>query len=121
MSLLKNAEILAWGVPLSFVVLGALLFLVRLVRLRRRIPPDPEALVLGAVSESLQDRGRLAASLGELRTVHERILEVLPFGLLWVDQRNRVSALNAEGRRLLGVQPGVVGLEASFVLEPFPW
>jgi len=120
-SLLKNAEILAWGVPLSFVVLGALLFLVRLVRLRRRIPPDPEALVLGAVSESLQDRGRLAASLGELRTVHERILEVLPFGLLWVDQRNRVSALNAEGRRLLGVQPGVVGLEASFVLEPFPW
>jgi signal transduction histidine kinase len=38
-----------------------------------------------------------------------------------VDQQQRVAALNAEGRRLLGVKPGVVGLEAGFVLEPFPW
>lgn len=121
MSLNRTTEALAWGIPLSFLLLGTFLFLVRLVRLRRRVPPDPEELVLGAVSESLQDRGRLAASLGELRTVHERILEVLPFGLLWVDQRNRLAALNAEARRLLGVQPGVVGLDASFVLEPFIW
>lgn len=121
MNLLRDTALLAWGIPLSFLLLGIFLFLVRWVRVRRRVPPDPEALLLGAVSESLQDRGRLAASLGELRTVHERILEVLPFGLLWVDQRNRVAALNAEARRLLGVQPGVVGLDAPFVLEPFPW
>ncbi len=78
-------------------------------------------MLLGAVSQSLRERGQLAASLGELRTVHERLLDALPFGILWVDQQQRVAALNAEGRNLLGVKPGVVGLEASFVLEPFPW
>jgi signal transduction histidine kinase len=63
----------------------------------------------------------LAASLGELRTVHERLLDALPTGLLWVDQRQRLAALNRRGQELLGVKPGVVGLEAAFVLEPFPW
>ncbi len=121
MSSSKHAAVLAWGIPLSFVVLGGLMFLIRLLRLRRRLVRDPEDLVLGAVSESLQDRGRLAERLGELRTVHERILDALPFGLIWVDQRNHVAALNAEARHLLGVQPGVVGLEATFVLEPYPW
>lgn len=117
----QSTPLLVWGIPLSFILLGGLLFVVRLIRIRRRLPADPEALVLGAVSQSLQERGRLAASLGELQTVHERVLDALPFGLLWVDQRSRVSGLNAEGRRLLGVRPGVVGLDASFVLEPFPW
>ena len=78
-------------------------------------------MLLGAVSASLQERGQLAASLGELRTVHERILDALPFGLLWVDQRQQVATLNARGLDLLGVKRGVVGLDASFVLEPFPW
>lgn len=78
-------------------------------------------MLLGAVSASLQERGQLAASLGELRTVHERILDALPFGLLWVDQRQQVAALNARGLDLLGVKRGVVGLDAAFVLEPFPW
>jgi len=78
-------------------------------------------MLLGAVAASLQERGQLAASLGELRTVHERILDALPFGLLWVDQRQQMAALNARGMDLLGVKRGVVGLDASFVLEPFPW
>jgi len=78
-------------------------------------------MLLGAVSASLQERGQLAASLGELRTVHERILDALPFGLLWVDQRQQVAALNARGLELLGVKRGVVGLDAAFVLEPYPW
>jgi signal transduction histidine kinase len=97
------------------------MFATRLVRLRRRVPQDSEAVILGAVSASLQERGQLAASLGELRTVHERILDALPFGLVWVDQRQQVAALNARGLELLGVKRGVVGLDASFVLEPFPW
>lgn len=59
--------------------------------------------------------------LGELRTVHERLLDALPFGLLWVDQRQKVSTLNRAGQALLGVTRGVVGLDAAFVLEPFPW
>ncbi len=79
------------------------------------------ALLLGAVSSSLRERGELAASLGELRTVHERILDALPAGLLWVDPRHCVAGLNEEGRRLLQVQRGVVGLDAAFVLEPHPW
>lgn len=94
---------------------------VRLIRLRRRVPQDPEQVILGAVSASLRERGELAATLGELRTVHERILDALPFGLLWVDQRHQVAALNARGLELLGVKRGVVGLDAPFVLEPFPW
>jgi signal transduction histidine kinase len=97
------------------------MFAVRLVRLRRKTPQDPEQILLGAVSASLQERGQLAASLGELRTVHERILDALPFGLLWVDQRQQVATLNARGMELLGVKRGVVGLDAAFVLEPFPW
>jgi signal transduction histidine kinase len=103
-------------------VLGALLIvLFRWVRLRRRRSEDPESLLLAAVSGSLRERGELAASLGELRTVHERLLDALPMGLLWVDQRQRVAALNRKGQELLGVTPGVIGLEAAFVLEPYPW
>lgn len=112
---------LIWALPLSFVLLGVLIFLVRVVRLRRRVPQDPEEILLGAVSQSLRERGQLAASLGELRTVHERLLDALPMGVLWVDQKQKVAALNAEGRRLLGVLPGVLGLDVAFVLEPFPW
>jgi signal transduction histidine kinase len=110
-----------WAIPLSFVLLGILMLAIRFVRLRRRPKQDPEQMLLGAVSASLQERGQLAASLGELRTVHERILDALPFGLLWVDQRQQMAALNARGTELLGVKRGVVGLDASFVLEPFPW
>ena len=73
------------------------------------------------MSQSLQERGELAENLGRLRTVHEKLLDALPFGILWVDQRHQMAALNAEGRRLLGVKLGVVGLDADFVLEPFPW
>ena len=114
----------AWlilGIPIAFVVVAVATFFIRWSRLKRSQEQDPEALLLGAVSSSLRERGELAASLGELRTLHERILEALPFGLLWVDARQRIAALNAEGRRLLKVEPGVVGLEASFVLEPYPW
>ena len=116
--------VVAWlilGVPLAFVVVALATFFIRWARLKRRQEPDPEALLLGAVSTSLRERGELAATLGELRTIHERVLEALPFGLLWVDARQRIAGLNAEGRRLLQVGPGVVGLEAAFVLEPFPW
>ncbi|MCE1229449.1 MAG: hypothetical protein LWX11_08195, partial [Firmicutes bacterium] len=112
---------LIWGIPASFMLMGLVLFIARLSRLRRRTRQDPEQMLLGAVSESLRERGQLAATLGELRTVHERILDALPFGLLWVDQRHQVAALNAKGRELLGVQRGVIGLDAPFVLEPFPW
>lgn len=112
---------LIWALPLSFVVLGGLIFLVRLIRAGRRPVQDPEELLLGAVSQSLRERGQLAASLGELRTVHERLLDALPVGVIWVDQKQKVAALNAEGRRLLGVLPGVLGLDAAFVLEPYPW
>jgi signal transduction histidine kinase len=87
----------------------------------RRPQAEPEALLLGAVHRSLQERGELAASLGELRTVHERLLDALPFGLLWVDAKGRVAALNAAGLGLLGVTRGVVGLSADFVLEPHGW
>jgi signal transduction histidine kinase len=109
------------GLPLAMLLGGLILFLVRLNRLRRRPHGDPGQLLLGAVSQSLQERGQLAATLGELRTVHERLLDALPFGILWVDQRHQVAALNASGRALLGVQRGVLGLDAAFVLEPFPW
>jgi signal transduction histidine kinase len=112
---------LVFALPIG-AVLGALLIsLFRWVRLRRRTSADPESLVLAAVSGSLRERGELAASLGELRTVHERLLDALPTGLLWVDQRRRVAALNRRGRELLGVTSGVIGLEAAFVLEPYPW
>ncbi len=109
------------GLPLGMLLAGLAVVLVRWLRLRSRSGADPEALLLGAVSQSLQERGQLAATLGELRTVHERLLDALPFGILWVDQRQRVAALNAPGRALLGVLPGVAGLDARFVLEPFPW
>jgi signal transduction histidine kinase len=78
-------------------------------------------MLLSAVSGSLRERGELADSLGVLRTVHERLLDALPTGLLWVDNRHRLAALNRRGQELLGVTAGVVGLEAAFVLEPFPW
>lgn len=119
-----NPHVLAWlvlALPLGVVVGGLLVFLIRSARVRRRGASDPDALVLSAVSGSLRERGELAASLGELRTVHERLLDALPSGLLWVDQRQRLAALNRRGQELLGVTPGVVGLQAAFVLEPFPW
>ena len=109
------------GIPIGLFLMGAGVFIARWNKLKGRSRKDPEEILLGAVSQSLRERGQLAASLGELRTVHERLLDALPFGILWVDQQQRVAALNAEGRRLLGVKPGVVGLEAGFVLEPFPW
>ena len=119
-----HPRVLAWlvlALPLGSVLGGMLILLFRWVRLRRRAPADPESMLLSAVSGSLRERGELAASLGELRTVHERLLDALPTGLLWVDQRHRVAALNRRGQELLGVTSGVVGLEAAFVLEPYPW
>jgi signal transduction histidine kinase len=109
------------GLPLGIVLIGFVMFLMRWLHLRPRSGAESEELLLGAVSQSLLERGQLAASLGELRTVHERLLDALPFGILWVDQRQRVAALNVSGRALLGVKPGVLGLDARFVLEPFPW
>lgn len=109
------------GLPIGFALMGLALFLVRMNRFRQAPRDEPSDVLLGAVSKSLRERGELAASLGELRTVHERILDAMPFGVLWVDHRHVVSALNAEGRDLLSVKPGVVGLDAVFVLEPFPW
>jgi signal transduction histidine kinase len=114
-------SLLVWGLPVGMAGLGLGLFALRYVRLRRRPKGDPEALLLSAVSGSLSERGELAAKLGTLSTVQERLVDALPFGLLWVDQRSRLAALNAPGRALLGVRPGVVGMEAAFVLEPFPW
>jgi len=109
------------GPPAAFVLLAAGVASYRWLRLRLRPEHDSGELLLGAVSQSLQERGRLAASLGELRTVHERLLDALPVGILWVDQRQRVAAVNAQARALLGVRAGVVGLDAAFVLEPYPW
>ena len=118
---ITTSALLGMAIPASMVGLGLTLFVIRFFRLRRKPKGDPEEMLLGAVSHSLQERGQLAASLGELRTVHEKLLDALPFGLLWVDQSHRVAALNAMGCELLGVKRGVVGLDASFVLEPFPW
>lgn len=112
---------MAMGIPVGVLGLGAGVFFIRLARLKRKAVPDPEALLLHAVSGSLQERGELAASLGTLRTVQEKLVDALPFGLAWVDQHHRLAALNAPGRQLLGVKAGVVGLDAAFVLEPFPW
>lgn len=111
----------AMSIPLGLLGLGLMVTAIRWFRHRRRQPQDPEALLLTAVSGSLQERGELAATLGTLRTVQEKLLDALPVGLLWVDQFGRVAALNEPGRRLLGVRPGVLGLEVGFVLEPFPW
>ncbi|HEX7554374.1 MAG TPA: hypothetical protein VF378_12545, partial [Geothrix sp.] len=108
-----HPRVLAWlvlALPIGTVLGGLLVLLFRWLRLRRRAPGDPETLLLAAVSGSLRERGELAASLGELRTVHERLLDALPMGLLWVDQRQRLAALNRRGQELLGVKPGVVGL-----------
>lgn len=119
-----HPRVLAWlvlALPLGSVLGGMLILLFRWVRMRRRTPADPESMLLSAVSGSLRERGELADSLGVLRTVHERLLDALPTGLLWVDQRHRVAALNRRGQELLGVTSGVVGLEAAFVLEPYPW
>lgn len=112
---------LAVALPAGVAVGGLAVALARAARLHRRAKADPEALLLSAVSGSLRERGELANSLGELRTVHQRLLDALPTGVLWVDQRLRLAALNQRGCDLLGVRPGVVGLEAAFVLEPFPW
>jgi len=118
---LPSDSLIAMAIPVGMLLFGATIFGIRLFRTRRRPKEDSELLVLGAVSRSLQERGELAATLGQLRTVHEKLVDALPFGLLWVDQRHQVAALNSMGRELLGVKPGVVGLDASFVLEPFPW
>jgi len=117
-------KLLSWLpfiVPGAVFVWGMTIFIVRLIRIKNNFRPDPDSLVLGAVSNSLRERGELAANLGELRTVHEKLLNALPVGLLWVDQRGKIGALNQAGQLLLGVKPGVVGLEAGFVLEPSPW
>lgn len=117
-------KLLSW---LPFIIAGAVfvwgiaVFVLRFARIRNHPKPDPDSLVLGAVSTSLRERGELAASLDELRTVHEKLLNVLPVGLLWVDQRGNIGALNSTGQYLLGVKPGAVGLEAGFVLNSFPW
>lgn len=108
------------AVPLVILGWGVSVALIRWARMRRP-QTEPESLLLGAVHRSLQERGELAASLGELRTVHERLVDALPFGLLWVDAKGRVAALNAAGQALLGVTRGVVGLSADFVLEPHGW
>src|SRR5664279_5724190 len=103
----------AWlilALPIGAVLGGLLLLLFRWLRLKRRTPADPESMLLSAVSGSLRERGELAASLGELRTVHERLLDALPTGLLWVDNRHRLAALNRRGRELLGVTAGVLSL-----------
>jgi signal transduction histidine kinase len=109
------------GLPLGVALVAVFMFISRWIRLRPRSGAESEELLLGAVSQSLAERGQLAATLGELRTVHERLLDALPSGILWVDQRQQVAALNAAGRTLLGVKAGVLGLDAKFVLEPFPW
>lgn len=109
------------GPPAGLLLLGLCMAGYRWLKLRRRPVVDSEEVLLGAVSQSLQERGRLAASLGELRTVHERLLDALPFGILWVDQRQNLAAINAAAQALLGVKAGVVGLEAGFVLEAYPW
>ena len=109
------------GLPLGVALAAVFLFLTRWLQLRPRTGAESEELLLGAVSQSLLERGQLAATLGELRTVHERLLDALPFGILWVDQRQRWPPSTRAGRALLGVRPGVMGLDARFVLEPFPW
>ena len=114
------ASFVLMGLPVGALLLGVAGVLLRWLKLRPK-SAGAEELLLDAVSQSLQERGQLAASLGELRTVHERLLDALPFGILWVDHRQRVAAFNAPGRNLLGVKPGVIGLQAAFVLEPFPW
>src|SRR5512133_3869863 len=117
----RSVAWLAVALPTGVAIGGVAMLLARWARIHRKAKADPEALLLSAVSGSLRERGELASSLGELRTVHERLLDALPTGVLWVDQRLRLAALNQRGRDLLGVRPGVVGLEAAFVLEPFPW
>ncbi len=112
---------MALGPAVGLVIMAACIAVYRGLRLRRRPVTDSEEVILGAVSQSLRERGQLAASLGELQTVHERLLDALPFGILWVDQHRRIAAVNAHGRALLGVKAGVVTLDAAFVLEPFPW
>ena len=114
-------SLIAMAIPVGMLLFGATIFGIRFFRTRRTPKEEPELLVLGAVSRSLHERGELAATLGQLRTVHEKLVDALPFGLLWVDHKNQVAALNSMGRELLGVKPGVVGLDAAFVLEPFPW
>lgn len=120
---MNPSPILTWlflAIPLAILGWGVSVTVLRWTRLRRPAQ-DPEGLILGAISRSLQERGELAASLGQLRTVHERLLDALPFGLIWVDQDGRIAALNRAGQALLGVTPGVGGLSAAFVLEPHPW
>ena len=117
-------ELFTWlsiVLPGAIFIFGITIFLARLRRIRAIARPYPESLVLGAVSHSLRERGELAANLGELRSVHERLLNTLPAGLLWVDQRGCIGAINQAGQEQLGLKPGVVGLDAEFVLDSIPW
>ena len=105
----------------SALIWGAAVFFVRLARPRDGDPPGAEMLLLGAVGNSLRERGELAANLGELRAIHEQLLNSLPFGLLWVDKRGVVGGLNQSGQSLLGLGPGTVGLRAEAALEQHAW
>ncbi|MBI3130477.1 MAG: hypothetical protein HYZ13_03885 [Acidobacteria bacterium] len=120
---MSPSRLLIWlflAMPLVILGWGVSVTILRWARMRRP-KGDPEGVLLGAVSRSLHERGELAASLGQLRTVHERLLDALPFGLLWVDQQGKVATLNRAGQGLLGVTAGVGGLSADFVFEPHPW
>ena len=117
-------RLLSWFpiiIPGALFVWGASVFVIRFLRLRHTFKPDPESLVLGAVSHSLRERGELAANLGKLRTVHEKLLDALPFGLLWVDQKGKVGEMNYTGQSLLGLKPSVRGMDAGLVLSASPW
>jgi len=103
------------------IIWGAAIFFVRLARPRNNDKQRAEMLLLGAVSSSLRERGELAANLGELRTIHEQLLNSLPFGLLWVDKRGVVGGLNQWGQSLLGLGPGAVGLQSESAIGQHAW
>ena len=66
------------GLPVVVALTAILVFVLRWLKLRPRHGAASEDLLLGAVSQSLQERGQLAATLGELRTVHEDVRFMLP-------------------------------------------
>ncbi|MCL1894659.1 MAG: ATP-binding protein [Holophagaceae bacterium] len=117
-------KLLSW---LPFIISGAVviwgvaLFIARLSKIRNTPRPDPEFFVLGAVSQSLKERGELAANLGELRTVHEKLLNALPIGILWVDQRGNIGGLNMAGQALLGIKEIIAGHSVEDALKHLPW
>lgn len=103
------------------LIWGVSVFLVRLARPKTSDAHGAEMLLLGAVGQSLRERGELAANLGELRTIHEKLLNSLPFGLLWVDNRGAVGGLNQWGQALLGLGPSIVGIQAESALGRHAW